>query len=340
MKGSGRPIRVGIYGASGYVGYELVQWIDRHPELNLVFATGDSSVGQMLSDLYPTPRSLKLISAENAPLQDIDLAFLCTPHSQSIVSQLAKADKKIIDCGGDFRLQNTQDFKKWYGSEHTEPALVKHFVYGLPELNREQIKRAQFVANPGCYPTSIALGLLPFSKRPEWLGAGSIVMDSKSGISGAGRKAATGSLFAEVAENIRPYNIGSAHRHYPEILQTLTQALAKAPSFVFTPQVLPVIRGILSNIYVPLAKPISADELRGLYTEFYAQEKFVKVLEGGKQSQLSYVTGTNQCVISLEVANGMAIITSCIDNLVKGAAGQAIQNANLMFGFDEGLGLC
>lgn len=344
MRGAEQKISVGIFGASGYVGYELVQWLDRHPRFALQFATGESSAGQRLSELYPTTRSLQLISTDEAPLEKIDLAFLCLPHASpqamAVIRKLVQAEKKIVDLSGDFRLQNTDDYHKWYGHDHAEKNLLKKFIYGLPELNREKIHGARYISNPGCYPTSAALGLLPFSHRKELLGDGPIVIDSKSGISGAGRKAAIGSLFAELSENIRPYSIGHAHRHYPEIRQTLTQALGREPTFVFTPQVLPVIRGILSNIYVPLAQPTDSQALRAQFKEFYSHEKFVTVLDEGKQSQLNYVTGTNQCVISLEVHGTMAIITSCIDNLVKGAAGQAIQNANLMVGLEEGLGLC
>lgn len=336
-------MKIGIFGASGYTGFELIQWIKRHPQFEVAFATGESSAGQKLSDIYSTTENLKLISSAEADLSKVDLVFFCLPHGSSelptLVKKCIEKNVRVVDLGGDFRLQNIADYEKWYGHAHLAPIELKEFVYGLPELNREKIKKARFISNPGCYPTSVALGLLPFSREPGFISDGSIIIDSKSGMSGAGRKAVVGSLFSEMIENMRPYNIGHTHRHYPEIRQTLTQALGRSLEFVFTPQVIPVDRGILSNIYVPIVAGVDSQKLRSLFTNFYENEKFVEILPESKQSQLSYVTRTNLCVISLEVHGGMAIITSCIDNLVKGAAGQAIQNANLMCGFPEDMGL-
>lgn len=337
-------MKIGIFGASGYTGFELIQWINRHPQFQVAFATGETSAGQKLSDIYPTTQNLKLISARDADISAIDLAFFCMPHGSSELTELVKKcvelDKRVVDLGGDFRLRDLNDYSKWYGHPHKAPEVLKEFVYGLPELSREKIKRAKLISNPGCYPTSAALGLLPFTKSPEWIQSGSIVIDSKSGMSGAGRKAVVGSLFSEISENIRPYGIGHSHRHFPEIKQTLSTAFGKSLEFVFTPQVIPVHRGILSNIYVPVNKSVDSVSLRQLFQSFYENEPFVKVLPAGTQSQLSHVARTNLCAISLEVHGGIAIITSCIDNLVKGAAGQAIQNANLMFGLPEDSGLC
>ncbi|MCM0606560.1 MAG: N-acetyl-gamma-glutamyl-phosphate reductase [Xanthomonadaceae bacterium] len=340
-------MKIGIFGASGYTGFELIQWIKRHPQFEVAFATGESSAGLSLSDIYPTVSSsrenIKLISSAEADMGSVELVFFCLSHGSSELPQLVKKciekNVRVVDLGGDFRLQNVADYEKWYGHPHPAQSELREFVYGLPELNRAKIKKARLVSNPGCYPTSAALGLLPFSREPGLMGSGSIVIDSKSGMSGAGRKAVVGSLFSEMIENMRPYGIGHSHRHYPEIRQTLTSALGKAPEFVFTPQVIPVDRGILSNIYVPVMGGIDSKKLRSLFSSFFENEKFVRVLPEGKQSQLSYVTRTNLCVISLEVHGGMAIITSCIDNLVKGAAGQAIQNSNLMCGFPEDAGL-
>lgn len=338
-----KEVNIGIFGASGYTGFELVQWLKRHPRFKVAFATGESSAGQKLSDIYPTTVDLKLISSSEADLGAIDLAFFCLPHGSdelpSLVQKCIENNTRVVDLGGDFRLKSLSDYRQWYGHSHKAENLLSQFVYGLPELNREQIRNSKLLSNPGCYPTSVALGLLPFSREPGLLGPGMIVIDSKSGMSGAGRKAVTGSLFSEISENIRPYGIGQTHRHYPEIRQTLASAWGQIPAFVFTPQVIPVNRGILSNIYVPVAPGVDSVKLRSLFQSFYEGEQFVSVLPQGSQSQLSHVVRTNQCVISLEVHEGMAIITSCIDNLVKGAAGQAIQNANLMMGLAEDAGL-
>jgi N-acetyl-gamma-glutamyl-phosphate reductase len=334
-------VRTGIYGATGYTGYELVKLLSGHPEAEIVFATSRSSAGQRLSDLYPCPYDLELVTPEDAALGDVDVAFLCMPHGQAMdtVQRVREAGVKAIDLSADFRLRDVAVYQKWYKVEHTALKLLPEAVYGLPEVYREQIAGADLVAGPGCYPTSALLALYPLVAGGH-LGEGRVIVDAKSGTSGAGRKLSVGSLFCEVNESFRPYSIGRAHRHLPEMEQELSAWGGEGLRLIFSPHLLPVNRGILSTIYVALEDGWSLERLHALYLDTYAGEPFVHVLPAGKLASLAHVVHTNRCALSFaEVGENEFILVSAIDNLVKGASGQLVQCMNLMCGLDETLGL-
>ncbi len=333
-------VRVGILGASGYTGVELVNILTRHPQAEIKFATSDSYVGKKLSDTFPCAYDIPLIAHDAAPFDQIDIAFLALPHGASAdyAKRALDAGARVIDLSADFRLHNAAAYKKWYGLDHHAPHLLPQAVYGLPEIHREKIKNAKLVANPGCYPTSVILGLAPILRA----GAtdGTIIVDSKSGVSGAGRKAMLSNSFVEVNENFAPYNIGRVHRHLPEMEQEL-QLINASATLIFSPHLLPVNRGILSTMYVKLNNGWSEKTLRDLYAETYHTEPFMHVLPCGQTASLAHSNHTNYCTISIHhIAEvGQAIICTSIDNLIKGASGQAVQNMNLMFGFKETVAL-
>jgi N-acetyl-gamma-glutamyl-phosphate reductase len=333
-------IRVGIFGATGYTGIELVKILARHPQVHIAFATSDSYVGKKLSDAFPCPYDIPLVAHDAAPLDTIDVAFLALPHGASadFAKRARDAGARVIDLSADFRLRDAGAYKKWYGLDHHAPDLLPQAVYGLPEIHRAKIKPAQLIANPGCYPTSVILGLAPIVRAGASDGA--IIVDAKSGVSGAGRKPSLTVHFVEVNENLSPYNIGRAHRHLSEMEQELT-ALGETRGIIFSPHLLPVSRGILSTMYVRLKDGWNEQALRGLYVEAYRAEPFVRILPGGQVATLAHSNYTNYCTISLHpVAEvGQAIICASIDNLIKGAAGQAVQNMNVMFGLEETAGL-
>ncbi|MBN1579628.1 MAG: N-acetyl-gamma-glutamyl-phosphate reductase [Anaerolineae bacterium] len=334
-------LQVGIIGATGYTGYELVKIFQNHPQAKIAFATSQSSAGQLISDLYPCPFDLPLIALQDADLGVVDVLFLCLPHgeSMSVVKRARQEGVRTIDLSADFRLQDVNDYQQWYKTEHIAPELLPEAVYGLPEVYRERIVSAGLVACPGCYPTSALLALYPLAKN-RILGSSRIIIDSKSGVSGAGRKLTLSSLFVEANENFVPYSIGHSHRHLSEMEQELNKWGETAVRLTFSPHLLPVDRGILSTIYVTLKPGWSVDRLIDLYSSAYAGEPFLHVLPAGKLSSLAFVTHSNSCVISFARANGDDfIIVSAIDNLLKGASGQAVQNMNLMFGLDETTGL-
>ncbi len=333
-------IRVGILGASGYTGIELVRLFSRHPHVQITFVTSDSSVGKRLSDIFPCAFDLPLIAHEAAPLDQIDVAFLALPHGASAdyAKRALDAGVRVIDLSADFRLHDPTLYEKWYGLKHHAPDLIPNAVYGLPELHRSEIPPSRLIANPGCYPTSVILGLAPILRA----GAveGTVIVDSKSGVSGAGRKPSLTTSFVEVNENLAPYNIGRVHRHLSEMEQEL-QALDPRACLIFSPHLLPVSRGILSTMYVPLNGNWNEQALRDLYTEAYRAEPFVRVLPAGQIATLAHSVFTNLCTLSIHPVPeaGQVIICSSIDNLIKGASGQAVQNMNLQFGLDEKLGL-
>jgi len=333
-------IRVGIFGATGYTGIELVKILARHPQAQIAFATSDSYEGKKLSDAFPCPYDIPLVAHDAAPLDQIDVAFLALPHGASadFAKRVLDAGARVIDLSADFRLHDAAAYKKWYGLDHHAPELLPQAVYGLPELHREEIKRTRLTANPGCYPTSVILGLAPILRAGA--SEGTIIVDSKSGVSGAGRKPTLTVHFVEVNENLAPYNIGRVHRHLSEMEQELKEVNAKA-SLIFSPHLLPVSRGILSTMYVRLDDGWDEERLRDLYAETYHAEPFVRILPSGQLATLTHSNYTNYCTISIHhVAEvGQAIICTSIDNLVKGASGQAVQNMNLMFGLDETMGL-
>ncbi|MEZ4770448.1 MAG: N-acetyl-gamma-glutamyl-phosphate reductase [Caldilineales bacterium] len=346
-------LRAGIIGATGYTGIELVRLLRAHPAAQIAWLTSESYAGQRLSDVFPVPWDDPLLPLDDAPLAGADVVFLCLPHAASMpaVAAVRAAGVKAIDLSADFRLHDATAYARWYNHAHSELALLGEAVYGLPELHRAEIATASLVANPGCYATSVILGLWPLA-RAGWL-AGPVIADSKSGVSGAGRKPSLTTSFAEANENLSPYNIGYAHRHIAEMEQELQGAGGKGQGaggrgqgaagwqMVFSPHLLPVTRGILSTIYVNLPAGVDEAAVRSAYDAAFAGEPFVHLLPAGRVATLQHAVHTNRCAIGLTVVPGQAtlIITSAIDNLLKGASGQAVQNMNLMFGLIESSGL-
>jgi N-acetyl-gamma-glutamyl-phosphate reductase len=331
-------IKVGIYGATGYTGFELIKILHRHSQALIIFATSRNAAGKRLSDVFPTTLDIPLIRAEDAAPAMADVVFCCLPHgiSAPLVKQVLDAGARVIDLSADFRLHDMQEYDFWYGKgkPHPTPELVEDAVYGLPELYREDIRQAQLIANPGCYATSIILGLYPLVKA-NLLSEQTVIVDSKSGVSGAGRSLSIKTHFSEAHENLSAYNIGRGHRHISEIEQET------GVNIVFSPHLLPVTRGILSTMYASvLPAGTDLDQLYKAYAMFM-DEPFVKVLPNGKLPELRHVVNSNFCVIGFqpEVTSGRTIVVSVIDNLLKGASGQAVQNMNLMFGLDEKMGL-
>lgn len=334
-------VRIGIWGATGYTGYELVQWLRYHPHVAKITAVTSSAAGQNLRHFYPQAPDLPLVS--DLDPQEIDVAFLCLPHVASAVTAvtLLAAGVTVIDLSADFRLKDATSYAHWYGQEHPAPQWLDKAVYGLTEFARPALAGAKLVANPGCYPTSVLLGVQPL--LAQGLAVGTIIADCKSGVSGAGRTPQASTHFMAVDGNFAPYKIGHSHRHVPEIEQGFRLWNTQPPALLFSPHLLPVPRGILSTIYVPLAHNMSWQALQELYEASYASEPFVQVLPPGELATLAHVVNSNRCAIGLTlVANSDSptlIITSAIDNLVKGAAGQAIQNMNVVMEWDETLGL-
>ena len=333
-------IRAGIFGATGYAGAELALILHRHPEVTIAFATSVTYAGERLSDHFPQAPGLPLILPEEAALSAVDVVFLCLPHGAAAATAIRalEAGVRVIDLSADFRLTDVATYERWYKTTHPAPALLAEAVYGLTEAARDQLPGARLVATPGCYPTGALLALRPV--LCAGLVTQPIIIDAKSGVSGAGRSPKLNTHFVEVADNFAPYAIGRAHRHLPEMEQVARWWDPHAPALIFSPHLLPVPRGILSTIYVRLPSPsFSEDKLRALYETMYAGEPFVTVLPAGSLASLAHVNHTNRCVISLTVAGGTLILTSAIDNLVKGAAGQAVQNMNVVFGIAETAGL-
>ncbi|MHB0877805.1 MAG: N-acetyl-gamma-glutamyl-phosphate reductase [Anaerolineae bacterium] len=334
-------VKVGIIGATSYTGYELLKIFARHPEADVVFCTSESYTGQCYSDLFPCPYDVRLVSAEEASITDADVVYLCLPHGVSIdmVRRVREAGVKAIDLSADFRMRDAEAYKRWYGHEHTGTYLLATAVYGLPEVYRAQIAGADLVANPGCYPTSVILGLRPLAAAGA-LADARLIVDSKSGVSGAGRGLNLTTHFVEVNENFSPYNIGYRHRHISEMEQELDATGTGPYEVTFSPHLLPVTRGILSTMYVWLKPEWTPERVQQHYEATYAGEPFVQVLPAGKLPTLAHVTNSNRCVMSItHVRDGQYIVCSTIDNLIKGASGQAVQNMNVMFGLDERLGL-
>lgn len=333
-------IQAGIFGATGYTGFELVQLLTRHPHVTITFATSNSFAGQRLSALYPTAPDLPLMAAGDAPLAQADVVFLCLPHAAAAETAVRALDAgcRVVDLSADFRLKDAATYNAWYDHEHPAPHLLAEAVYGLTEFARDGLPSARLVANPGCYPTSVLLALQPLLAARLPL-AGPIIADSKSGVSGAGRTPKQNTHFVEVSNNFSPYKIGRAHRHLPEMEQVIGWWHDDPPPLIFSPHLLPVPRGILSTIYVPLAAAPEPEAVAAIYGRSYADEPFVKVLPPGQVATLAHAVHTNRCVIGYTIAGNTLVLTSAIDNLVKGAAGQAVQNMNVMFGCEETEGL-
>jgi len=332
-------LKAGIMGSTGYTGHELIELLKRHPAVEIVFAASASSAGSDLIQAYPGGPAQALVAPDEVDLSSADVAFLCVPHGSAApwAKRAIEAGARVIDLSADFRLSDPQVFKSWYGVEHAAPELLDNAVYGLTEWAREDLPEAQLVANPGCYPTSVLLPLLPLVQAGAL--SGTVVVDSKSGVTGAGRRPRPHTQFAELSENLVPYALGRAHRHVPEMEQALAWASPTPPGLIFSPHLLPVARGILSTIYAPLAEGWDEALLRQVLTGAYADEVFVELLPPGDAATLAHVVRSNRCVMGVVVSEGTAIITSAIDNLLKGAAGQAVQNMNAVFGLDETLGV-
>jgi N-acetyl-gamma-glutamyl-phosphate reductase len=336
-------IAAGIYGATGYTGYELVKILQRHPGVRIAFATSGSQAGGSLADVYPAAPDIPLIAPEAAPLDEVDVVFLCLPHGAAAQTALAALDAgvRVIDLSADFRLRDAATYEAWYGVRHPSPQLLAEAVYGLTEYARAALPGARLVANPGCYPTSILLALGPALCAGAIAGSGPVIANAASGVSGAGRAPKQHTHFVEVADNFSPYAIGRSHRHLPEMEQMMAEwgrQDAGAP-LIFSPHLLPVPRGILATIYAPLAGGWDEAQLREAYAARYGDERFVDLLAPGQVATLAHATHSNRCAIGLTVTAGTLILTSAIDNLVKGAAGQAVQNLNVMFGLEEAEGL-
>ncbi|GAQ95711.1 N-acetyl-gamma-glutamyl-phosphate reductase [Thermodesulfovibrio aggregans] len=334
-------LRVFICGGSGYTGSELLRILALHDEIEIVGVTSEKSAGLSVSELFPAFFIYRELKFENLQIEKIkdraDVYFLALPHgkSQQVAAELIQAGKRVIDLSADFRIKDSQIYTLWYKTEHAFPHLLKEAVYGLPEIYREKIKNARLIANPGCYPTSVILPLYPFLKK-GLIEGDTIVVDSKSGTSGAGRKAEVSLSYCEVNEDFRAYNVAK-HRHTPEIEQELSYASERNIIIDFTTHLLPLNRGILSTIYGKLNKNITTKEALEILEEAYHSEPFVKIMPEGQVPAIKYVRGTNYCYIGATVnqRTGRIILISAIDNLVKGASGQAVQNMNIMFGIEE-----
>jgi len=341
-------IAVGIVGGTGYTGVELLRLLLRHSQVQVRLLTSRTEAGKRVADMFPNLRGhtdLEFSDLDIEQLKQCDVVFFATPHGVAMkhAEALVEAGTKVIDLAADFRLQDLTQFEKWYGMSHSCPELLKDSVYGLTELNREKIKQAQVIGNPGCYPTTVQLGLAPLLKAQENLiDPKSIIIDAKSGVSGAGRKADLGMIYSENADNFKAYGV-AGHRHHPEIVEALENISGQKGQFdqlLFVPHLVPMIRGMLSTIYVDLTEQGQQLDLQSLYEKFYQNERFVDVMPPKSSPETRSVRGANELRIALyQPQPHKLIVLVAQDNLVKGAAGQAVQNMNIMFGFDEATGL-
>lgn len=338
-------LNVAIVGASGYTGLELIRILHCHPEVAVTCLTSEQSAGKKISDVFPTLRGRCDLILENLEpvrvAEKADLIFTALPHkaAMEVVPTFIKLGKKVIDLSADYRLSDPAVYGQWYEA-HLNPSNLKKSVYGLPEIRRAKIRGAKLIANPGCYPTSIILGLMPLLKN-GLIHPHSIIADSASGVTGAGRAAKVDSLYCEVNEGYKAYGVGGVHRHTPEIEQELSLLAGEPLKITFTPHLVPMDRGILSTIYAAPLKELTTAGLVKRYEEFYHGEPFVRVLPQGNLPSTAFVRGSNFCDIAplVDPRTGRVIIVSAIDNLVKGASGQAVQNMNIVCGFPETLGL-
>ncbi|MGI8740286.1 MAG: N-acetyl-gamma-glutamyl-phosphate reductase [Gammaproteobacteria bacterium] len=335
-------IKAAIVGATGYTGAELMRLLLAHPQVTLLTVTSRSAAGKRVGELFYNLRGRTELSFAEFSLKalaECDVVFFAAPNGTAMeyAPLLLGADVKVIDLAADFRLRDADSWKRWYGRSHSCPELLEQAVYGLPEVNRDAIRSARLLANPGCYPTAVLLGFLPLIEAgvvdPDYL-----IADAKSGVSGAGRKASIGSLFCEADENFSAYG-ADGHRHSPEIAQMLALRARREVSLTFVPHLTPMIRGIHATLYARLT--VDEVDLQDIFQRRYAGEPFVDVMPAGSHPQTRSVRGSNQCKIAVHRPGGgsIVLVLSVIDNLVKGAAGQAVQNMNLMFGLDEALGL-
>lgn len=338
------PLKIGIVGATGYTGVELLRLLARHPHAQVTTVTSRSEAGMALADYFPSLRGvydgLVFQTPDAAALQHCDVVFFATPNGVAMqeAPTLLAQGVKVIDLSADYRIKDVAVWAQWYGMTHTSPEWVAKAVYGLSEWQRDRIRTAELVANPGCYPTCVSLPLLPLLQRGCLKTGAPLIADCKSGVSGAGRKASVNNLFAEVSDSFRAYGVGG-HRHLPEIKQTISSLQADiAGHFVFVPHLIPLIRGMYATMYIQVRDGIDPHAVLAAY---YQNSPFVDVLPAGKIPETRSVRGANLCRISVQQApqSDTWIILSVIDNLVKGAAGQAVQNMNIMFGLEEQTGL-
>lgn len=334
-------IKVGIVGGTGYTGVELLRLLAQHPEVKIEVITSRKEAGMAVCDMFPNLRGrldLAFSDPAEAPLAGCDVAFFATPNGVAMqqVKELLDAGVRVIDLAADFRIKDVAEWEKWYGMKHACPELIAEAVYGLPEINRAQIKGARLIANPGCYPTAVQLGFLPLVEAGA-VDLGHLVADAKSGVSGAGRKAEVHTLFSEAADNFKAYGV-PGHRHLPEISQGLSRVAGRGIGLTFVPHLTPLIRGIHATLYARLTKEV---DLQALFETRYADEYFVDILPPGSHPETRSVRAGNFCRIAVHCPQGgdMVVVLSVIDNLVKGAAGQAVQNMNILFDFPETTGL-
>ena len=335
-------IKIGIVGGTGYTGVELLRLLASHPDADVRAITSRKDAGTKVATMFASLRghqALAFSDPADTDLKSCDVVFFATPHGVAMAQarELVAAGTKIIDLAADFRLKDTAVFEKWYGMPHTCPDLLAESVYGLPEVNRDAIRKARIVGNPGCYPTAVQLGFLPLIEA-GLVDTQHLIADCASGVSGAGRKAEMGLIFSEASDNFAAYGV-NGHRHHPEIVQGLAAAAGAPVKLVFTPHLVPMIRGILATLYAPLKR--TDVDLQALYEKRYAGEPFVDVMPAGSSPDTRSVRAANVCRIAVHRPQGgdIAMVIAVEDNLVKGAAGQAIQNMNLMFGLPETTGL-
>jgi N-acetyl-gamma-glutamyl-phosphate reductase len=334
-------IKVGVVGGTGYTGVELLRLLAQHPHVELKVVTSRSDSGMPVAQMFPNLRgyvNLAFTEPSMETLTQCDIVFFATPNGTAMqsVPKLLENGVKVIDLAADFRLKNPQTWEQWYKMPHACPELLDEAVYGLPEINRNKIKDSRLIANPGCYPTAVQLGFLPLLKN-NLIDTDNLIADVKSGVSGAGRKAEIGTLLAEASDNFKAYNI-QGHRHFPEIIQGLSQMTPQPIDFTFVPHLTPMIRGIHATLYAKLNQEV---DLYEIFADHYQHEPFVDVLPLGMHPDTRSVRGSNMCRLAVHrPQNGKrVIITSVIDNLVKGAAGQAVQNMNILFNWSETTGL-
>ena len=338
-------IKIGIVGGTGYTGVELLRILARHPHAQLHAITSRSESGTPVAGMFPSLRGavdLKFSDPASGILDECDVVFFATPHGVAMAQAPALLAKgiKVIDLGADFRLQDTAVFEQWYKLPHSATDVLKESVYGLTELNREAIKTAQLIGNPGCYPTTMQLGFYPLLKN-NLVDAGALIADCKSGVSGAGRKAEVATLFSESSDSMKAYGV-SGHRHTPETVEQLNKMTAQTVGLIFTPHLIPMIRGMHSTLYaklLPEAQSMGNDDLQALFEATYANEPFVDVMPFGSHPETRSTRASNMLRMALHRHGDMVIVLVVQDNLVKGAAGQAVQNMNVMFGFAETAGI-
>ena len=342
-------IKVGIVGGTGYTGVELLRLLAAHPHVQLTAITSRKEDGLPVADMYPSLRgfvNLAFSSPEKAKLTECDVVFFATPHGVAMAQapELLAAGVKVIDLAADFRLKDTAEFEKWYGMPHTCPELLKEAVYGLPEINRDAIKKARLIGLPGCYPTSMQLGYAPLLAQAKPLvDESSLIADCKSGVSGAGRKAEVSSLLAEAGDNFKAYGV-KGHRHLPETMQGLQAIAGRKVGLTFVPHLVPMIRGIHSTLYAtiqPDARGMDISDFQRLYEDYFKDEQFVDVMPAGSHPETRSVRASNQVRIAIHRPGGgnLLVVLVVEDNLVKGAAGQGVQCMNILFGLDESAGL-